>query len=136
NGCSSSFQSADTVIIYKTTTAAIIGEDEKCMQNIMIYRANIITEDAVTAYTWKLNNNIISHADTMLFNFTNAGQYTAELSVLTRFGCSITVAKIIQIHPLPIPAAAPDTTICLGGFVRLRSFDGTTYLWAASSSLQ
>ncbi len=136
NGCSSTYQSTDTVIIYTTTTAAIVGVNEKCMQNVLVYQANIVTQDAITTYTWKLNNNTISNADTMLYNFVNAGNYTVQLNVRTGYGCDVTVSKPVVIHPLPVPAAAPDTTICRGGFVQLRSFDGVIYQWAASASLQ
>jgi gliding motility-associated-like protein len=135
-GCSNTVLSTDTVIIYRTPTVAIAGADEKCMQHTLVYRPVIVTEDTVTAFTWRLNNTIISTADTMLYDFTTAGNYTVSLNVQTLYGCDVTVNKPVIIHPLPVPAAAPDTTICLGGTVLLRSYDGTSYQWEASPSLQ
>jgi len=136
NGCSNTVITTDTVRIYKITIATIIGESEKCMQNTLVYKAAIVTEDKVINYNWRLNGTLVSTVDTMLFNFTNAATYTVTLNLRTQFGCDITVAKSVIIHPLPVPAAAPDTTICLGGTVLLRSYDGVRFEWTAAPGLQ
>jgi gliding motility-associated-like protein len=43
--------------------------------------------------------------------------------------------KLIIVYPLPVPGAAPDTVICLGGQVQLRSGDGDLYQWTAAPGL-
>ena len=136
NGCSHTYLTNDTITIFKTTTASIVGEVEKCMQYILVYKPSIFTEDSITKYDWKVNSVTASTVDSLRYNFTLAGNYTISLNIQTAFGCNITTSKDVVIHPLPIPAAAPDTTICRGGFVVLRSFDGVRYQWNASSSLQ
>ena len=136
NGCSDTMITTDTVRIYKTTTATIIGDSEKCMQNTLVYRAAVVTEDKVTNYNWQLNGTPVSTADTMVYNFTNAAVYTVSFNLRTQFGCDITVTKPVIIHPLPVPAAGPDTTICLGGSVLLHSYDGVKYEWTAAAGLQ
>ena len=136
NGCSSTLVATDTVKILQTPVVNILGLDEKCMQNKLVYKAAITTQDRVTNYSWKVNNNLIGTADTMLFNFLTAGNYLVQLNVQTQYGCNITKDKPVSIHPLPVPAAVPDTTICLGGIVQIRSFDGSIYQWKANTSLQ
>jgi gliding motility-associated-like protein len=136
NGCSHTYLTDDTVKIFRTTTASIIGDAEKCMQNILVYKPSIFTEDSITTYDWKVNSITSSTADSLRYNFTTAGNYTIVLNIQTAYGCNITTSKNVVIHPLPVPAAAPDTTICRGGSVILRSFDGVRYQWTASATLQ
>ena len=106
------------------------------MQNKLLYRATIFTEDIITNYRWRLNNDSISNVDTMGYNFEKAGSYIIELNLKTKYGCDFTTTKSLVIHPLPVPNAAPDTTICLGGKVLLRSYDGVVYSWSPFPSLQ
>jgi gliding motility-associated-like protein len=136
NNCSNTIVYTDTVKIYARTTASIIGDTEKCNQSKLVYKANIVTQDAVTFYTWKLNSNTISTADTMVYNFTIAGTYTVELTIGTQFGCTVTTSQQVIIRPLPIPNAAPNTTICNGTSVVLNSYDGTSYSWSPITALQ
>ncbi|MEP7142455.1 MAG: PKD domain-containing protein, partial [Ferruginibacter sp.] len=99
NGCPATLVSTDTVMIYTKTTAAIMGDIEKCTQNTLVYRAGIQTQDAVISYTWKLNNSVITNADSMSYNFSIAGNYTVGLNLLTKFGCAVTTQKQVGIHP-------------------------------------
>ena len=136
NGCSSLFAFTDTIIIYPTTTIGIVGVNEKCVQNSLLYKANILSADVVTNVTWLLNSNVVSNSDSLQYYFNTAGNYNIQLAVATKYGCNTFANKLLVIHPLPVPAAAPDTTICLGGSLTLRSFDGTIYLWDAAPGLQ
>lgn len=135
NGCSVSLVSADTVRIY-SITASINGDQEKCMQQQLLYHTNAVTKDIITSYNWKLNNNNIGNTDSIKYNFINAGDYTLSLHLQTATGCTAAADKLITIHPLPKASVSADTIICRGNTIQLRSYGGTVYQWTPSASLQ
>lgn len=137
SGCNDTFSVSQPVKIYTKPVFNIVGQMEKCAQTAIGYTASILSEDSISQYTWKLNNNIISHNDSVSHYFDQAGDYNLAFTVNTRYGCEETVDTTITIRPLPVPAASPqDTTVCIGSLVPLHAADGTQYTWWPQTNLQ
>jgi len=136
NGCSAMAMATDTVVIYPQPLVTMVGEFEKCMQNRLVFSNTIVSTDVVTAYQWRVNGVAAGTADTLAYNFLTAGTFTISFNLVTRYGCDVTTTRQVLIHPLPVPNAGPDTTICLGSSVRLRTTDGIQYQWEPATGLQ
>ncbi|MFT3680655.1 MAG: PKD domain-containing protein [Ferruginibacter sp.] len=134
-GCTASFIAADTIKIY-SVKATIEGDTEKCAGSSMQFKAAITTDEAVTNYTWKLNNAVAGSGNNLSYEFKAAGTYTLSLEINTAAGCAAAAGKTITIHALPVPNASADTTVCKGSTIYLHSQDGTTYQWQPATLLQ
>ncbi|MFM2358227.1 MAG: hypothetical protein RLY16_219, partial [Bacteroidota bacterium] len=135
-GCTSTYIAPDSVVILTSTLARITGINDICMNNRLTFYSVISSQDQVTAYEWRVNNQLVGNADSLQYYFNQAGNYQVKLDVFTQYGCHVTAVKPVVIYPLPIPKAGPDTTICNGAVVQLRSFDGIQYQWDAHPTLQ
>ena len=123
--------------IFANPVVQINGEVEKCAQQTIDFHSTINSEDEIIQYTWKLDGNNISSADTASHYFDNAGLYNLAFTVNTKYGCEVTDDTAITIHALPVPAASPkDTTVCTGSLVPLQAHDGTQYSWQPVPNLQ
>jgi gliding motility-associated-like protein len=135
HGCADTVKLNEAVIIYVPPTASIVSETEKCRDKTMHFEASVVSEDSISAYTWRVNNVVVNNNASFDYLFTAHGNYTISLNIKTRYGCDLTVNKNIVIHPLPIPNAAPDTLICRGNPVQLRAADGMQYSWLPTAGL-
>ncbi|QEC42973.1 gliding motility-associated-like protein [Pseudobacter ginsenosidimutans] len=128
-GCSDTI-SSQPVVIYKQPEVRIFGDKEKCAKAQVDYRADVISEDAITDYTWKIDQSVVSRQDRFDHRFNTAGTYRLSLTVNTQYGCEETAEEPITIRPLPVPAASPkNTTICIGSPVSLQAHDGDRFSW-------
>ncbi|MBL7727255.1 MAG: PKD domain-containing protein, partial [Dinghuibacter sp.] len=135
HGCSDTLKIPEAVIIYAPPVANIVSVNEQCNNKTVRFSASVISEDSITAYTWRMNNTVVNTDSAFVYLFTAAGTYTISLNIQTRYGCDVTVTKNIIIRPLPVPAAAPDTLVCNGLPVQLQATDGIQYLWQPASGL-
>lgn len=135
NGCTATFTATDSIKIY-SVKANINGDDEKCAGTTLQYNAVIISQSSITNYNWKLDNTTISNNDKVIHDFNNAGTYKLQLEVNSIEGCTATAEKIITIHPLPVPNASADTTVCKGTTVQLKSSGGNNYQWQPAGLMQ
>ncbi|MBE0640402.1 MAG: hypothetical protein IH599_00095, partial [Bacteroidales bacterium] len=55
--------------------------------------------------------------------------------VVTSQGCTADDSVTINVNPLPLAVAGPDTVLCIGDSVQLFSAGGTTYQWSPLSGL-
>lgn len=128
-GCSDTIVS-DPIVIFNAPVVKIIGETEKCEKKQVNYVANIVSEDLVTDYIWKIDQTIVSRQPNFTHTFNNAGTYNLSLTVKTKYGCEETTVESVVIRPLPVPAPTPkDTTVCIGSQVPLQAYDGVQYNW-------
>ena len=135
-GCKDSFMVDQPIKVYKAPQVDISGDDERCAEVLLHYAANVLSEDTVSAYTWKLNNNTIGTTNSINNFFVKAGSYDIAVTINTKNGCTVTGTKHLTIDPLPIPAASPDTTICIGSTIQLHANDGVQYQWTPTTGLQ
>lgn len=135
HGCADTATLNEAVIVYAPPQVSITSETEKCRDKTIHFAAAVVSEDSITAYEWKLNNVVVNNTAAFDHLFTTDGNYTISLNVKTRYGCDVTVSKGIVIHPLPVPAAAPDTLVCNGRPVQLHASNGVQYAWSPSAGL-
>lgn len=82
--------------------------------------------DEPCSYVWSTgdnNNNITVSA-------TGTYQVTAQNSA----GCSSTASASVQVHPLPVPQIAGNTSICKGSGTVLTATGGVSYVWSDGTS--
>ena len=53
----------------------------------------------VQQYAWKINNTLVSESAELNYTFSQAGEYTIELSVTNSEGCSNTISRTVSILP-------------------------------------
>lgn len=105
---------------------------------------NICTGDTATlsastgtgyAYQWYRNGSVIQDADSAVYQATQAGAYSVNISA---GGCSATAAAVtVTVHPAPQVSitASGLTTFCSGGSVTLQATAGfASYLWSSGST--
>ena len=134
-GCSGSIFLPDTIIVYPSPVIAIQGVSDKCMDNVLVYHSNVTSQDSVSGYQWTLNHLPLSTSDSLQYNFVLSGSYQIGLEVHTLHGCDVNASKLITIHPLPVPNATANTTICRGGTVLLQAHDGISYQWSPANAV-
>ena len=148
NACGSDLSAAIEVVVNPlpvhladtTTLLACNGEA------VMLSAANT-SGQAVLAYQWMRNDEIVDGADSADLGTSEAGAYTLEVTNLTT-GCTFTTAAITVIGETvasPLLAAEGPTSFCAGGTVELNAdgaannlawtLDGATITGATGESL-
>lgn len=136
-GCTDVWHSPQPVRIFNQPLVQIAGDWEKCAMALLAYRADIVSEDSITGYTWTINQAPVSLKDSFQYRFANAGLYDLAVRVNTKYGCEKSVGQAISIRPLPVPAASPrDTTICIERPVPMHAYDGDHFHWWPADWLQ
>ncbi len=136
HGCTDTAYLSQAVIIYQTPTVDFTGQYQTCMQQSLHFTSQVTSQDVVTNYAWMVNGSAAGNGTTLDYLFNTAGNYTVSLTISTQNGCVVTQSKWVTIHPLPIPAAAPNTTICTGTSVQLFAQDGNNFEWSPLTHLQ
>jgi gliding motility-associated-like protein len=60
---------------------------------------------------------------------------TFYVTVVDSNGCINRDSILVDVYPLPIADAGPDTVVCLGGSIQLTASGGITYIWQPDPSL-
>ncbi len=136
HGCTDTFRIPQAVIIYETPLVDFAGIYEVCMKSTLQFTSQIVSQDVVTSYNWKVNDIPAGTGTSLSYLFNTAGNYNVSLTVATQNGCEITRTKNVVIRPLPVPAAAPNTTICTGSSITLNAYDGNLFEWTPTATLQ
>jgi gliding motility-associated-like protein len=136
HGCTDTFTLPQAVIIYPGPVVMVTGIAEKCMNSSITFTSQVQSQDVISGYQWRVNNIPAGTADTLTYFFATAGNYVVTLAVSTQNGCTVIQTKNVTIRPLPVPAAAPNTTLCEGASVTLQAGDGVTYAWTPAATLQ
>jgi gliding motility-associated-like protein len=136
HGCTDTLRMPNAVVIYPGPSVAINGIAEKCMRSTILFTSQVVSQDVITGYLWRVNNIAAGTTDTLNYYFATAGNYNVTLEVSTQNGCTVLQTKGVTIRPLPVPAAAPSTTVCEGTQVNLQAQDGVSYVWAPAATLQ
>jgi gliding motility-associated-like protein len=136
HGCTDTFRLPQAVIIYKTPTVDFAGIYEECMKSTLQFTSQVVSQDAIISYTWRINGVPAAAGTSLSYLFSTAGNYAVSLIVATQNGCEITSTKNVVIRPLPVPAAAPNAAICTGSSITLNAYDGNRFEWTPASTLQ
>lgn len=136
HGCTDTFRIPQGVIIYETPAVDFTGQYESCMQKRLQFTSEIVSQDVITGYAWTVNGIPAGNTAALDHLFNTAGIFVVSLTATTQNGCSVTRNKNVTIRPLPVPGAAPNTTICTGTSIMLTAQDGNSFEWSPVASLQ
>lgn len=135
NGCRNEMALAQPIHIATPPQLSIAGSMEQCAGETRSFEAGIVSEDKVTGYQWLLDDQPAATDAPFVQRFPTAGVYELGLAVQTQHGCLDTLFKEYTVHRLPVPAASPNTTICIGTGVSLHATDGIKYEWNPATPL-
>ncbi len=133
-GCSKISPQISNVVIYDKPLITITGKSSACANTTLDFTGLINSQDEVISKEWKINNISVGNNNDLSYLFTNAGPYTITFNVKTKYGCDETQTHNLVINPLPVPNAAPNTTVCLGSQVQLSASSGTDYTWTPANA--
>ncbi len=83
-------------------------------------------------FFWTFGDNTTSTQFSPSHNYPLPGTYTVTLVVVDSTTCNIadTVSRVIEVLPVPVALATPDTVICEGESIALTAFGGQNYTWS------
>ncbi len=121
SGCQSSLDVELTII--EAPHLSITGNLSICSGSVSQLTAHA---DVPSHYVWSTGDtNSITTVST-----TGTYRVTAQNSA----GCSSTASASVQVHPLPEPQIAGNTSICKGSGTVLTASGGVSYVWSDGSS--
>ncbi len=136
NNCPSEKEMPNAIILFTNPTIEVLGEAEKCAKETIRFTSNVQSQDVITQYIWLLDGSTIGgNANSTSYTFNTDGNYNIRLQVKTENGCDEFKDYPVVIRPLPVPQAAPNTTICEGSTIQLNATDGTQYEWLPNYNL-
>lgn len=99
NGCKDSMVSVQPVNVYARPQASILSDSLHCYPGIFTFASQVITQDSVVAYDWKLDNGPASPGKDFL-TAVHAGSHQVQLIVKTQTGCLDTIVKTIVVDSM------------------------------------
>jgi len=137
SNCSKSF--ADTIYVYRTPVASIIGRDTICLNIPEAYNGLLAQSDTLTYWKWDTGNGQTPSTQNINLTYNTTGNHTLTLTTTNKIGCSSTTTKTIYVAPLPTatPVQNPLTIISGAGTNLAMTYTGNirTYTWTPATKL-
>ena len=103
-------------------------------QTICIFDSVQLVAGTGVAYSWNNGATLTDTAAANPFAFpTTTTQYIVQ--IFHASGCSDPDTVTVNVNPLPIVTALPDSAICTGDGFTLRATGGVTYSWSPTTAL-
>lgn len=103
-------QCRDTVIqnltIHPIPVANFTAQDVCVNSPVNFVDGSTVGAGSIAAWSWNFGDNLISSASQPVHIYTNAGTYSAVLTITSNFGCTNTYNSNVNIFPDPVPAFA------------------------------
>lgn len=98
------------------------------------------TNTGIASWNWNFGNGTGNNVPPFTRSYSNAGNYTASLKVISTDGCgSSPASQSISIYPNPLINAGPDQFITPGGNAQINAINSTpgnfSYTWTPSAGL-
>jgi gliding motility-associated-like protein len=134
-GCTSSV-TEDVIVNYNPVVNISSNITEGCEPLcVNFYDQSTVTNASIINWSWKSNNQVISSDQNPNYCFSNDGQYSIQLDVISSLGCSSTqiYPGYITVFPTPVANFEPSSdSVPINSptvlFVNL-SQDGSLYQW-------
>ena len=122
-GCQVSIPGRDTIRIYGVDAKFGLSQQVICDSGLVNFRDSSVSNDLITGYKWDLGDGTISTQRNPSHFYRRTGNYTIQLIVFTKTGCTDTVHTAVPIHVVesPIIAIRADTGACVPA---LANFNG------------
>ncbi len=117
NGCTET--DAVTITVFPLPNAEA-GQDT----TICVGGSAVLTATGGGTYTWSTTQTI----PTITVNPVDTTWYYVTVTLIS--GCTAVDSVKVNVNPLPVTSAFPDTTICFGENVTLTATGGITYIWS------
>ncbi|WP_027419302.1 T9SS C-terminal target domain-containing protein [Crocinitomix catalasitica] len=120
------------VLKVSNATADFVASDTTCA-DILISFEDLSTSNngSINSWEWNFGDESFSTDENPTHGYTEPGDYTVQLVVLSDIGCTDTITKEIHIDEVPTPAFE-TSDLCDGlavDFTNLSSGDATTFWW-------
>jgi gliding motility-associated-like protein len=118
----------DTIVISvdDVPNASILGNTQLCSG-----QSTTLTAGTTGIYNW---SNGSTNA-TITISPPISASYSVTITNPSNLNCFDTASIFINVTPMPVANAGPDTSICPNGKVQLFGSGGSTYAWSPSNSL-
>ena len=92
-------------------------------------------DGTVNGWNWDFGDGNTSLQQNPSHAFSNPGIFNVTLTAQNNYGCTATIVKPVEVYPLPVINAEPDTFICDIDSVTLHASGGTTYQWSPNYNI-
>lgn len=134
-GCQASSLGLDTIYVDEVYPAFRTVPNPVCIgDSVMLIDSSSSYFSTITGLSWNFDGNT-STVDSARFLISAPGTYPATLVATDGWGCTATLRKDIEVHPLPVIKACPDTTVCVGDPATLYATGGVRYTWDPPATL-
>lgn len=135
DGCTADTSGAIAVIVYPKPDAQFTA-DTVCLGTATTFtNTSTVASGYIQFNQWDFGDNATSLLPNPVHTYPALGNYTANLVVMSNFGCNDTATVTVFTDTLPnsqITANGP-LTFCCGDSVTLSGMPGYTYLWSGSA---
>jgi PKD repeat protein len=129
-GCADSLM--QTIYINPNPVAQFTANDSCQGSAINFSSTSSIVQGAINNYTWNFGDNNVGAGANINHSYANAGNYLAQLTVVSDSGCVDSTNFNIAIHPNPVADFSATASCFLANFTNLSSIISgniTNYLW-------
>ncbi len=121
NGCQ--IELGTSLFVNEVPNVSITGNLSICSGAVSQLTAHA---DVPCRYVWSTGDNNS--------NITVSATGTYRVTAQNSAGCSSTASASVQVHPLPEPQIAGNTTVCKGNGTVLTATGGVSYVWSDGTS--
>ncbi len=112
-------------IVSLTANTVCEGNSSQFSQNATLSSGNL------TGYQWTFGDGNTGNGANTQHMYANAGNYTAQLVVVSNLGCSDTLTTSVMVNPNPVVNAASASDVCLNNPVQ---FNGAASVAAVNNA--
>ncbi len=136
-GCADTAVVLNHVKVVNSPSIKIIGDTSSCVPGTLTFAGGLQKADTSTlTWKWNLGNGqvaVIQNPPAQ--NYTAAGKFPVTAMVTNYDGCKDSTTRYVDIHPLPVINAGPDSTICRAASITLQATGALQYTWKFEPTL-
>jgi hypothetical protein len=107
-----------------------------CVSSPFLFTDQSVALDGqVSVWDWDLGDGSASTQQNVTHVYGSEGFYNVKLTAYNSYGCSAEITKTVEVFPLPVVTAGPDTFICDVDSVTLSSQGGVSYQWVPNYNI-
>ncbi|MCY7421448.1 MAG: PKD domain-containing protein [Chitinophagaceae bacterium] len=130
-GCADTAVVLNHVKIVNSPSFKIIGDTSSCIPGTLTFTGGLQRPDTSTlTWKWNLGNGQVSEVQNPpAQTYPTAGKFPVTAMVTNYDGCRDSSIRYVDIHPLPVVDAGPDSTICRATSLTLQATGALQYTW-------
>ena len=130
-GCLDSALLLNHVKVVNSPSIKIIGDTSSCIPGLLTFTGGLQRADTSTLiWKWNFGNGQAGNVQNPAAqNYTVSGKFPVTAMVTNYDGCKDSTTRYVDIHPLPVVNAGPDSTICRAASITLKATGAAQYTW-------